>query len=204
MFRFSPQKPVRRLNILRTLPIVERKLGFRARHPFPVEVLRTFMGRSKQERASGYSPGWRRSGLTAQEITMNESVQAPRKTGSQRRTRVRGIDRTLQILDCLQNRQCPITTYEVAKDLAAPLSSIYSLVEVLVANRILERDETGMIWLGARLYRYGLAYARVHGPLGTSAVATAKGTSDAIALHGDEYVKAGAAGTPCAETPSES
>ncbi|MBT9433499.1 helix-turn-helix domain-containing protein [Candidatus Sodalis endolongispinus] len=134
---------------------------------------------------------------------MNKSVQAPSKTGSQRRTRVRGIDRTLQILDCLQNRQSPITTYEVAKDLAAPLSSIYSLVDVLVASRLLERDENGMICLGARLYRYGLAYARVHGPLVASATAAANGASNDIAPVGDECVVMGAAGTPCAEIPSE-
>ncbi|MEN3259881.1 helix-turn-helix domain-containing protein [Sodalis praecaptivus] len=112
---------------------------------------------------------------------MNENVQAPNTTGSQRRTRVRGIDRTLQILDCLQNRQCPATTYEVAKDLAAPLSSIYSLVDVLVASRLLERDDNGMIWLGARLYRYGLAYARIHGPLATTATAASKSAPGNIA-----------------------
>ncbi|WP_174249719.1 helix-turn-helix domain-containing protein [Candidatus Sodalis sp. SoCistrobi] len=134
---------------------------------------------------------------------MNKSVQAPSKTGSQRRTRVRGIDRTLQILDCLQNRQCPITTYEVAKDLSAPLSSIYSLVEVLVASRLLERDENGMIWLGARLYRYGLAYARVHGPLVASATAAANGASNDIASVDDERIMTGSAGTSCTELPSE-
>ncbi|MFT4465747.1 MAG: helix-turn-helix domain-containing protein [Sodalis sp. (in: enterobacteria)] len=130
---------------------------------------------------------------------MNESVQAPNRTGSQRRTRVRGIDRTLQILDCLQNRQCPATTYEVAKDLAAPLSSIYSLVDVLVASRLLERDDNGMIWLGARLYRYGLAYARIHGPLATTATAASQSAPGNIA---QGRAVAAATEAPWAKTPS--
>lgn len=80
--------------------------------------------------------------------------------GGKRGTRTSGVERTLQILDWLQARQHPASAYEVAKGVAAPLSTIYSIVDDLVGKNILQRQDNGAIWLGARLYHYGLTYAR--------------------------------------------
>jgi DNA-binding IclR family transcriptional regulator len=77
-----------------------------------------------------------------------------------RRSRTSGIDRALQILDCLQKVERPATAYEIARDIGAPLSTIYVIVDDLVEKDLLDRQENGLIWLGPRLYHYGLTYAR--------------------------------------------
>jgi len=80
---------------------------------------------------------------------------------AQSRTRVSGIDRMLQILDRLQDAGAPASAYDIAKSIKAPLSTVYTIINDLVDKEILKRDnKDGTVWLGARLYRYGLAYAR--------------------------------------------
>jgi len=78
----------------------------------------------------------------------------------QKRARTSGIDRALQVLDLLQQHQHPLTCYEMAKEAGAPLSTIYSVVDDLVSKSMLERQKNGLIWLGPRLYYYGLSYSR--------------------------------------------
>jgi len=77
-----------------------------------------------------------------------------------RRSRTSGIDRALQILDYLQAAARPATAYEIARDIGAPLSTIYVIVDDLVEKELLDRSEGGLLWLGPRLYHYGLSYAR--------------------------------------------
>jgi DNA-binding IclR family transcriptional regulator len=77
-----------------------------------------------------------------------------------RRSRTSGIDRALQILDFLQKVERPATAYEIARHIGAPLSTIYVIVDDLVEKDLLGRQENGLIWLGPRLYHYGLTYAR--------------------------------------------
>jgi len=77
-----------------------------------------------------------------------------------RRSRTSGIDRALQIFDHLQRVEEPVTAYEIARAVAAPLSTVYSIIDDLVARELLNRDDKGLIWLGPRLYHYGLTYAR--------------------------------------------
>jgi DNA-binding IclR family transcriptional regulator len=77
-----------------------------------------------------------------------------------RRARVSGIDRVLQILDHLQTTEAPATAYELAKAIGAPLSTVYAVVDDLVEKGMLDRTGEGNVWLGARLYHYGLSYAR--------------------------------------------
>lgn len=86
----------------------------------------------------------------------------PRAEGAPdaRRSRVSGIDRVLQILDHLQATGAPATAYELAKATGAPLSTVYALVDDLVGKGLLDRSGDGLVWLGARLYHYGLTYAR--------------------------------------------
>lgn len=77
-----------------------------------------------------------------------------------RRSRSSGIDRALQVLDHLQAVQHPVTAYEIARAVGAPLSTVYAIIDDLVEKDLLTRDNAGLIWLGPRLYHYGLTYAR--------------------------------------------
>lgn len=85
--------------------------------------------------------------------------QGAGREGAQRRTRTSALDRILQILDFLQDSGKAATAYEIARGVGAPLSTIYVLVEDMVAKRLLDRRGDGSLWLGPRLYHYGLSYA---------------------------------------------
>ena len=74
------------------------------------------------------------------------------------RSRTSGIDRAIQMMDALTERQQPMTAYELARTTGAPLSTVYRLVDELVEREILSRVDGARIWLGPRLMRYGLAY----------------------------------------------
>ncbi len=77
-----------------------------------------------------------------------------------RRSRVSGIDRALQVIDHLYETGAPAGAYAIAKAIKAPLSTVYVIIDDLVEKNMLARNADGMIWLGSRLYHYGLAYAR--------------------------------------------
>lgn len=77
-----------------------------------------------------------------------------------KRSRVSGIDRTIQILDHLRETGGPAGISAIAKAVGAPLSTIYLIVDDLVAKDLLARRGDGSVWLGPKLYHYGLAYAR--------------------------------------------
>ncbi|WP_046666337.1 IclR family transcriptional regulator [Neorhizobium galegae] len=77
-----------------------------------------------------------------------------------RRSRVSGIDRALQVIDYLYETGAPAGAYAIAKAVKAPLSTVYVIIDDLVGKNMLARNADGTIWLGARLYHYGLAYAR--------------------------------------------
>src|SRR5918995_3916305 len=96
----------------------------------------------------------------AAEMTDLDVKPADTAIGEVRRSRTSGIDRALQILDFLQKVERPATAYEIARDIGAPLSTIYVIVDDLVEKDLLGRQESGLIWLGPRLYHYGLTYAR--------------------------------------------
>lgn len=87
-------------------------------------------------------------------------MQATTGTTVQKRTRTSALDRMLQILDFLQQSGQPATAYEIARAVGAPLSTVYGLVEDMVAKKMLDRQESGVLWFGPRLYHYGLTYAR--------------------------------------------
>ncbi|MBR7653131.1 IclR family transcriptional regulator [Brucella oryzae] len=82
------------------------------------------------------------------------------KAKSTRRSRVSGIDRALQVIDYLYETGAPAGPYAIAKAIKAPLSTVYVTIDDLVEKNMLARNVDGAIWLGARLYHYGLAYAR--------------------------------------------
>ncbi|TPW27864.1 IclR family transcriptional regulator [Martelella alba] len=77
-----------------------------------------------------------------------------------KRSRVSGIDRVLQIIDFLYETGEPAGGYAIAKGIKAPLSTVYTIVDDLVEKTILTRASDGTLWLGPRLYNYGIAYAR--------------------------------------------
>ncbi|GHD12404.1 IclR family transcriptional regulator [Tianweitania populi] len=79
---------------------------------------------------------------------------------SARRSRVSGINRALQVIDYLYETGSPAGAYAIAKAVKAPLSTVYVIIDDLVEKNMLARNPDGSIWLGARLYHYGLAYAR--------------------------------------------
>lgn len=89
-------------------------------------------------------------------VAMKDTATAAPK----RRSRTSGIDRILQILDFLQAAEKPATAYEIAHGIGAPLSTIYTIVEDLVGKNLLIRQNDGALWLGPRLYYYGLTYSR--------------------------------------------
>jgi DNA-binding IclR family transcriptional regulator len=100
--------------------------------------------------------------LTPPDATTNHAP-APAATsgGAQpKRSRVSGIDRVLQILDHLQETGTAATAYELAKATGAPLSTVYVLVDDLIDKGLLDKQPGGAVWLGPRLYHYGLTYAR--------------------------------------------
>lgn len=82
------------------------------------------------------------------------------ETKSTRRSRVSGIDSALQVIDYLYETGAPAGPYAIAKAIKAPLSTVYVTIDDLVEKNMLARNADGAIWLGARLYHYGLAYAR--------------------------------------------
>ncbi|CAN5498141.1 IclR family transcriptional regulator [soil metagenome] len=95
----------------------------------------------------------------ASDIGTPTGTDADDKPGTERRSRVSGIDRALQILDHLQQTGTPAAPYAMAKSLGLPLSTAYLLIESLVERGLLSRRLDGTVWFGARLYHYGLSYA---------------------------------------------
>ena len=87
------------------------------------------------------------------------SIEAADAQGA-RRSRVSGIDRALQVIDYLYETGSPAGAYAIAKAVRAPLSTVYVIIDDLVEKNMLARNSDGSIWLGSRLYHYGLAYAR--------------------------------------------
>jgi DNA-binding IclR family transcriptional regulator len=94
---------------------------------------------------------------SAENLSDATSVEGEAKT---KRSRVSGIDRALQVIDYLYETGAPAGAYAIAKAVKAPLSTVYVIIDDLVDKNMLARNNDGTIWLGARLYHYGLAYAR--------------------------------------------
>ena len=98
---------------------------------------------------------------TSPAILFEDGVSAAETEGpATRRSRVSGIDRALQVIDHLYETGAPAGAYAIAKAVKAPLSTVYVIIDDLVEKNMLARNPDGTLWLGARLYHYGLAYAR--------------------------------------------
>lgn len=73
--------------------------------------------------------------------------------------RARGLERAFEILDFLRQTRRPLNPNEIASGLGGPRSSIYELVNLMLANGVLEKGAGGQVFLGRRLYFLGNAYA---------------------------------------------
>ncbi|ASL45356.1 HTH-type transcriptional repressor AllR [Burkholderia sp. AD24] len=101
----------------------------------------------------------RPSAVAAAEPVVAQADATPPADTAAPRTRTSALDRAVQILDALQQANRPATAYEVARIVGAPLSTVYSIINDLVDKNLLARRMDGTIWLGSRLYGYGLTYA---------------------------------------------
>jgi DNA-binding IclR family transcriptional regulator len=79
---------------------------------------------------------------------------------AQTRSRMSGLLRATQVLDHLVIEGRPVSAYDLAKAIRAPVSTIYGVVDALVQAGLLERDPSGAVWFGSRMFHYGLAYGR--------------------------------------------
>jgi DNA-binding IclR family transcriptional regulator len=73
--------------------------------------------------------------------------------------RARGLERAFEILEYLRHSRRPLNPNEIAAGMGGPRSSIYELVNLMLAHGILERDGGGEVFIGRKLYFLGNAYA---------------------------------------------
>lgn len=79
--------------------------------------------------------------------------------------RARGIDRLLEIFDCLHRARKPLRVGDIARQLNAPRSSLYELVNRLIEAGLLERfDDDGRFFFGRTMCYYAADYLAVDGP----------------------------------------
>lgn len=116
------------------------------------------------------SAGRDRSGPCQEQVSalVKHIETAPRTAGKFRpavrgtvSVRGRGTDRILDVLDHLE-KVSPVTVKDLASALKAPKSTLYLLVELLVAREYLEAASDGHYQLGPRAGRLGMAYGRTN------------------------------------------
>lgn len=108
--------------------------------------------------------------------------------------RARGVDRVLEILDCLHVAKEPLRIGEIARRLGAPRSSVYELVGRLTEAGILENhDADGRVFFGRTLHFYAVDYLAANGlsRLARDEVVRLAGetgeTAEYCSLHGNKY-----------------
>lgn len=92
----------------------------------------------------------------------NKDTPPPAVAGQRKAAkRERSLNRVCEILDFFQDHRSPATAGELARHLKAPRSTIYSLVRALVDAKLLENaGSRGEVFLGRKLYLYGMTYMR--------------------------------------------
>lgn len=70
-------------------------------------------------------------------------------------TRERGIDRAIDILDCLHSHRRPMVINELAAVMGAPRSTIYQITRTLLDRSVLDSYSDGRVYLGRKLFLYG-------------------------------------------------
>lgn len=80
---------------------------------------------------------------------------------SPRKPRTNGVERAFQVIEYLTETGESATAYQIAKEIGAPLSTIYESIALLEKMDIVARyGDDGKFFLGPRLVIYGLAYQR--------------------------------------------
>lgn len=74
------------------------------------------------------------------------------------RRRVSGVDRMFQLLDHLTAAGKPARPLDLARAVGAPTSTVYEVIDDMLARGVLARFEGGLVGLGPKLMHYGLAY----------------------------------------------
>lgn len=97
--------------------------------------------------------------MTTTTLTPGDAGTSAERSETPRRKRVSGMDRALQILDHLYQTEKPWTAYAIAKAIGAPISTTYAIIDDLIERGLLTQRGENTVWLGPRLYHYGLAYA---------------------------------------------
>jgi DNA-binding IclR family transcriptional regulator len=91
---------------------------------------------------------------------MSSKTMPAKKAAAETGSRTRGIDRAFEILDHLHEAKRPLRPNEIAIGIGAPKSTTYDIVGVLLNRGILEpADGDGRVFLGRRLYLFGLSHA---------------------------------------------
>jgi DNA-binding IclR family transcriptional regulator len=124
---------------------------------------------------------------------MDASIKKP--GGKPARERQSGIDRAVEILDALLRTHTPTTVGDLAKQIGAPRSTLYSITNRLIEAGILEQaGDEGTVYFGQTAHLYGRAYAdanplhrRCREALDRLAMQTAA-TAQLCALRGNKYV----------------
>ena len=111
------------------------------------------------------------------------------------RERQNGIDRAIEILDALLRLHAPTKIGDLAKQIGAPRSTLYSITNRLIEAGILEAiGDEGSVYFGQAAHLYGRAYAdanplhrRCREVLDRLAMQTSA-TAQLCALRGNKYV----------------
>lgn len=69
--------------------------------------------------------------------------------------RERGIDRAIDLLDCLHQHRRPMVVNELAAAMGAPRSTIYQITKTLLDRCVLDSYSDGRVFLGRKLFLYG-------------------------------------------------
>jgi DNA-binding IclR family transcriptional regulator len=119
------------------------------------------------------------------------NIEGKRATAPDRQ---RGVDRVIDIFEDLLRSRQPVKIGDLTRRLGAPRSTLYNLVNRLVAAELLELREDGSVFFGRAMHLCGVAYAEAN-PLQRQAremldelAAKADATAQFCALRGAKYV----------------
>lgn len=110
-------------------------------------------------RAQNAPPTQGRRSAAARPTARRPKTMAPATEPGDAGGRTRGIDRAFEILECLHQAKKPLRPNEIALAINAPKSTTYDVVGLMLSRGILDRaDGEGRVFLGRRLYLFGLSH----------------------------------------------
>jgi DNA-binding IclR family transcriptional regulator len=107
--------------------------------------------------------------------------------------RERGLDRAIGLLDLLHRQRRPARIPDLARDLGAPRSTIYEIINRLLAAGMLETYDDGTVYFGKAVHFYAADYMAAHNLIRRAGeevdrLATETGeTAQFCMLHGNKY-----------------